>query len=281
MKADPEIDVVIPTFNRREMLAAAIESVLGQTYPNFNCLVVDDGSTDGTAELVRGYGDRVVCLRQENRGPAAARNRGIQAGRAGLIAFLDSDDRWDTRKLEIQRSAMERDPKVLISHTQEIWYRRGEVLPQRKRHAKPSGDIFLRALEMCVVSMSTVMVRRNLFSRAGGFDEGLPCCEDYDFWLRASLHTRFLLIDRPLTFKEGGRTDQVSAIFREGMDRFRIRSLANLLRKEKLDRGQREAALRELERKCRIFGRGALKRNREEEGRYYIGLPEKLRSDNS
>lgn len=277
MKPPAAIDVVIPAFNRRDLLAGAIESVLAQSYQNFNCLVVDDGSEDGTAELAEKYGGAVTCIRQENRGPAAARNRGIRAGRAGLVAFLDSDDRWLPEKLEVQSAAMSGEPECLISHTQETWYRGGTVLSQKKRHRKPSGAIFGRSLERCVVGMSTVMVRRELFHRAGYFDEELPCCEDYDFWLRASLRTRFLLIDRPLTRKEGGRPDQVSAVYREGMDRFRIRSLVNLLRRERLTAEQGEAALRELERSCRIFGRGAIRRGREEEGRYYLSLPGNLR----
>ncbi len=276
MPSKTEIDVVIPAFNRRRLLEAAVRSVREQSYQNFNCLVVDDGSTDGTGEMVSAFGSAVDCLRQENRGPSAARNRGIRAGRAPLVAFLDSDDRWHPEKLQIQAAAMERDPGCLISHTQEVWYRGGELLPQKKRHRKPSGDIFVRSLSICVVSMSTVMVRRELFDRVGYFDEELPCCEDYDFWLRASLETPFLLIDRPLTFKEGGRPDQVSAVFREGMDRFRIRSLANLIRNRGLSGERRSLALAELRRKCRIYGRGARKRGREEEGRYYLSLPDKL-----
>ncbi len=276
MRPTAKIDVVIPAFNRKRLLAESVRSVLGQSYRDFNCLVVDDGSTDGTGEMLETFGSAVTCLRQANRGPAAARNRGIRAGRAPLVAFLDSDDRWHPEKLQIQAAAMERDPGCLISHTQEVWYRRGELLPQKKRHRKPSGYIFARSLAMCVVSMSTVMVRRELFDRVGCFDEDLPCCEDYDFWLRASLETRFLLVDRPLTFKEGGRPDQVSAVFREGMDRFRIRSLVNLIRNGRLSTERRSLALAELRRKCGIYGRGARKRGREEEGRYYLALPDSL-----
>ncbi len=278
MKKEAEVDVVIPTFNRAFILPAAIDSVLAQSHRSFNCLVVDDGSRDGTAGLLEKYGGEVGYLRQENRGPAAARNRGIRAGRAALVAFLDSDDRWEPEKLEIQAAAMEREPEFLISHTQETSYRPGEVLPQKKRHRKPAGEIFARALSMCVVSMSTVMVRRELFDRVGYFDEDLPCCEDYDFWLRASRKSRFLLVDRPLTLKEGGRPDQVSAVYREGMDRFRIRSLVNLIEREDLTGEEANLVRAELERKCRIYGRGALKRGREEEGRYFLALPDQIRS---
>lgn len=275
MKQKAEVDVVIATFNRGFILSVAIDSVLAQGYPNFNCLVVDDGSRDGTEKLLKDYGERITSIRQENRGPSAARNRGIRAGRAELVAFLDSDDSWHPEKLEIQAAAMERSPEFLISHTQETWYRRGEVLPQKKHQHKPSGDIFARALPICVVGMSTVMVRRELFDRVGYFDEDLPCCEDYDFWLRASLKTRFLLVDRPLTRKEGGRPDQVSAVFRVGMDRFRIRSLANLIEREDLTSEQETLARGELRRICQIYGHGAIKRGREEEGRYYLALSER------
>ncbi len=113
---------------------------------------------------------------------------------------------------------------------------------------------------MCMVSMSTVIGPvRELFDHIGCFDEKLPCCEDYDFWLRASLRYPFLLVDQPLTFKEGGREDQVSVIYRIGMDRFRIQSIVNLLEKKVLSEEQRDAAQKELRKKCRIYGAGCIK----------------------
>ena len=273
------ITIVIPTYNRYGLLKVAIDSVLDQSYRDFELIVIDDGSTDDTHALVRSYGDSLVYLKQENQGPSAARNRGIEESRGSLVAFLDSDDRWHPDKLLIQIEAMEEEPGYLISHTGEVWYRNGELLRQKKKHQKLPGYIFERSLSMCMVSMSTVIARRELFDHIGCFDEKLPCCEDYDFWLRASLRYPFLLVDQPLTFKEGGREDQVSVIYRIGMDRFRIQSIVNLLEKKVLSEEQSEEAQKELRKKCWIYGKGCIKWGKEEEGRRYLELPERLNID--
>ncbi|MCK5437636.1 MAG: glycosyltransferase [Desulfobulbaceae bacterium] len=266
------VTVIIPTYNREQFVKKAIDSVLGQTYGNFELIVVDDGSTDNTQEILAGYGEEIVCIRQENRGPAAARNTGIKVACHDLIAFLDSDDWFDRRKLEIQTEAMVRAPSFLISHTEEIWYRRGRLLNQKKKHHKSSGYIFARCLELCAVGMSTVMLRKELFDRIGLFDETLKCCEDYDLWLRASIGHNFLLIDRTLTFKQGGREDQVSFRYRTGMDRFRIGSIIKILESGKLDPGQAGLAQEELVKKCLIYGNGCIKHGRAEEGAYFLEI---------
>lgn len=269
------VSVVIPTYNRRGFLESAIDSVLSQSFREFELIVVDDGSTDDTIDLLRRYGDSLVFLQQENRGPSAARNLGIEVSCGDLVAFLDSDDRWHPDKLFIQVEVMAEEPGYLISHTGEVWYRNGELLRQKKKHEKLPGYIFGRSLSMCMVSMSTVIARRELFNHIGYFDEELPCCEDYDFWLRSSLRYPFLLVDQPLTFKEGGREDQVSVIYRVGMDRFRIQSIVNLLEKEALSEAQSEQTLTELRKKCRIYGKGCIKWGREEEGRRYLHIPDR------
>jgi len=274
-----KISVIIPTYNRRGFLESAIDSVLAQSFCGYELIVVDDGSTDDTPALIRGYGSALIYIKQDNRGPSAARNRGIKASRGALIAFLDSDDRWHPEKLLLQGEAMEGEPGYLISHTGEVWYRNGELLQQKKKHKILSGDIFKRSLSMCMVSMSTVIARRELFDYVGFFDEALPCCEDYDFWLRASLRYPFLLIDEPLTFKEGGRDDQVSVIYRIGMDKFRIRSIVNLLNNEALNKAQRREAVAELRKKCFIYGKGCIKWGREEEGIYYLQIPDRYSKD--
>lgn len=268
----PAISVIIPTYNREDLLGKALESVLAQTLPAAEIIVVDDGSSDGTAELAGGYGNRVRYIRQENRGPAAARNRGIGAAGGDLLAFLDSDDRFAPDKLEVQARAMAEHPGYLISHTEEIWYRRGKLLNQKKRHRKPGGFIFPHCLRLCVVSMSTVMVRRELFDRIGCFDEELPCCEDYDLWLRTSVSFPFLKIEEPLTLKDGGRPDEVSVRFRVGMDRFRIRALTKVLDAGELDGEMRRLAAAELARKCRIYGYGCIKHGRPGEGERYLRM---------
>jgi len=267
------ISVIIPTYDRELSLKKAIDSVLKQTYRHFELIVVDDGSEDNTADLVAKYSSGIVYVRQENKGPAAARNRGIRAARYDLLAFLDSDDWFAENKLEAQARAMHENPAYLISHTQEIWYRNGRILNQKIKHKKNSGDIFNQSLKLCAVGMSTVMMRKDIFERYGFFDEDYPCCEDYEFWLRVSAEQKFLLIDQPLTLKDGGRDDQVSSIYRAGMDKFRIQAIMKMLASGSLTEKQKKSSLEELQRKCRIYGTGCIKHGRAEEGSYYLNLP--------
>ena len=267
------ISIIIPTYNRAQRLAKAVDSVLAQSHRNIELIVVDDGSDDNTADLMRNYHDDVVYLRQENRGPAAARNRGIERASYDILAFLDSDDWFAERKLEIQLAAMVRNPSYLISHTNETWYRNGRILNQKKKHRKKSGNIFRQSLKLCAVGMSTVMARKDIFSRYGSFDEEYPCCEDYEFWLRVSAKEKFLLVEEPLTLKDGGRDDQVSFIHRTGMDKFRIQAIMKILSSGSLNEAQSEDARKELERKCRIYGMGCIKHGRREEGQYYLDMP--------
>jgi glycosyltransferase involved in cell wall biosynthesis len=272
------VSVIIPTYNRLSFLQKAVDSVLAQTYSNFELIIVDDGSEDNTPDLFADYDPAIVYLRQENKGPAAARNAGVKAAQYDLIAFLDSDDRFTEKKLAIQMKAMNENPTYLISHTQEIWYRNGRFLNQKKRHQKSHGDIFRQSLKLCAVGMSTVLMNREIFERYGLFDEEYPCCEDYEFWLRIGAEQRFLLVDEPLTLKDGGRDDQVSKIYRVGMDRFRIKAIVKILTEIDLRDHQKKAAIQELEDKCRIYGDGCLKHGRSEEGLYYLNLPEMVRN---
>lgn len=270
------ISVIIPTFNRALLLRRALASVLAQTRPCAEVIVVDDGSTDETGDVVTAFAGTapgvIRLLRQENQGAAAARNRGIEAAGGDLLAFLDSDDWWQPNKLELQTQAMAAHPKYLIAHTRELWFRSGKRVNQKKKHDPPHGDIFFRSLDMCVVGMSTVMARRALFDRYGLFDPLLPCCEDYDLWLRVGCREPFFLIPEALTNKDGGRADQLSAIYRMGMDVFRIQSLLSLLAKGELTARQQQETLAELSRKCRIYGQGCLKHGRPEEGQRYLDM---------
>lgn len=274
------VSVIIPTYNRRPFLAEAIHSVLAQTSPCNEILVIDDGSKDDTANLVEEAAWRspvpVRYFYQSNRGAAAARNLGIAKARSEILCFLDSDDSWVPGKLEKQLAAL-RSSGCRISHTGEKWVRRGRHLNQKKKHRPPDGHIFAACLPMCVVGMSTVMLYRKVFDRYGCFDESLPCCEDYDFWLRASRTERFRLVPEPLTVKQGGREDQLSTIYRTGMDKYRIRSLVNLLTQDALRAEEHALVLGELERKCLIYGNGCLKHGRQAEGEYYLKLPEEFR----
>ncbi len=275
------ISVIIPAYNRALFLEQSIRSVVAQTRACGELIVVDDGSTDDTRLRVAGFAAQtaipLLYIHQDNQGAAAARNTGIKAAHGELLAFLDSDDRFVPAKLALQFKAMRDEPQYLISHTRETWYRRGQILRQKKKHQPLHGEIFKDCLKMCMVGMSTVMVRKELFERYGMFDESLPCCEDYDFWLRVSVREKFLLLDRPLTLKDGGRRDQLSTIHRLGMDQYRIRSLVRLLDSAPLDGRQYELAVAELARKCGIYGNGCIKHGRVAKGRACLDLPLKYR----
>jgi glycosyltransferase involved in cell wall biosynthesis len=275
---EKSVSIIIPTYNRRNYLQKAVDSVLAQAYPCFELIIVDDGSEDNTSELFENCDSAIIYIKQENKGPAAARNRGIQAAQHELIAFLDSDDRFSENKLERQVRAMQEEPTYLISHTQETWYRNGRILNQKKKHNKNNGDIFKQSLQLCAVGMSTVLMYREIFERYGLFDENYPCCEDYEFWLRVSAEQKFLLVDEPLTLKDGGRNDQISTVYRVGMDKYRIQAIMKILTSGGLTRKQKEAAMAELERKCKIYGTGCIKHGRTEEGNYYLTLPATVRS---
>lgn len=274
------ISVIIPTYNRCRFLEQAIRSVLGQTLAPAELLVVDDGSTDDTrlrvSSLARESPVSIKYIYQENRGAAAARNRGIRAAEGEVLCFLDSDDRFVPEKLARQYARL-RESSRRISHTGETWYRRGIFLNRKRKHRPPDGDIFQASLKMCMVGMSTVMIRRDIFDRYGLFDESLPCCEDYDYWLRVGAAELFLLVDEPLTVKNGGRSDQLSVIHRLGMDKYRIRSLVRLLAETDLSSAQRAMALTELERKCTIYGRGCIKHGRPEEGRQFLRMANRFK----
>jgi glycosyltransferase involved in cell wall biosynthesis len=264
------VSVIIPTYNRGWIVRDAIDSVLGQTYADFELIVVDDGSSDRTPPILDAYGDRLRVIRQANRGVSAARNRGIGESSGTLIALLDSDDIWLPKKLAVQVDFFKRNPAALICQTEEIWIRNGLRVNPGKRHRKPSGMIFERSLELCLVSPSAVMVRRELFEKVGQFDESLPACEDYDLWLRVGCRFPVHLIDKPLTIKRGGHEDQLSR--QSSLDKYRIRSLVKLIESARLTPIQRNATVIALRKKCAVYATGCLKRGRLEEALHYTSL---------
>ena len=252
-------------------LERAVDSVLDQTLSCSEIIIVDDGSTDDTWKLLEKLTSSPPKLirisRQKNKGPAAARNIGIRAAKFPYIAFLDSDDHWHKRKLEKQYQSFADHPQNHVCHTREVWLRRGRHLNQKIKHIPRQGDIFDHCLQLCVVGMSTVMIKAELFEHVGLFDESLPCCEDYDMWLRLSCRYPFFLIDEPLTVKEGGREDQVSFLYRRGMDQFRIDSLKKLLDADILEPHLYRMTVDAFTTKLTIFGNGCLKHGNPELGR--------------
>lgn len=270
----PQISVIIPSFNRAWTLAHAIDSVLAQTVAPKEIIVVDDGSTDHTSEVLAAYGDSIRVLVQPNKGVSSARNLGIRHSTGEFVALLDSDDQWKPEKLACQAAFFMAHPGALICQTEEIWIRNGVRVNPRKKHKKPSGLIFEPSLHLCLVSPSAVMIKKKLFERKGMFRPDFPVCEDYEFWLRVSVDTPIHLIDTALTVKYGGHADQLSR--RHSQDRFRIEAIRDLVRSGTLSDEQQKAAVSVLKEKCRIYGNGCAKRGKQEEARTYLALYHEL-----
>jgi glycosyltransferase involved in cell wall biosynthesis len=270
----PEVSVIIPTYNRAWILKEAIDSVLAQDFKDFELIVVNDGSTDNTGEILDSYDQDLIVLRQSNKGVSAARNRGIAAACGRLIAFLDSDDLWLPRKLSSQVDFFNFNPAAVINQTEEIWIRNGVRVNPKTRHHKFSGMIFERSLGLCLVSPSAVMMKRSLFDEVGVFDENLPACEDYDLWLRISCQYPVHLIDTPLIMKRGGHADQLSKA--PGLDKFRIQALKKIIESGQLEPDSYRAAVRTLQEKCAIFVAGCRKRGKDAEARYYEELANQI-----
>jgi len=270
------VSVIIPTYNRALFLQRAIDSVCNQSLGCAEIIVVDDGSTDDTKELLSAMKAKsktpIISIHTDNQGVAAARNLGINKSQYDIIAFLDSDDHWNRKKIEKQYKEFIKQKQYQICYTKERWLRRGEHLNQKRKHIPRHGDIFSQCLELCSVGTSTVMGRKSLFERRGNFDEMMECCEDYDLWLRVSARHEFLLIDEPLNVKEGGRDDQLSYIYRLGMDERRIYSIEKLLSSGSLQLIQYNLAMREFEKKILIYANGCLKHGKLEESSKYLKL---------
>lgn len=264
----PSVSVIIPTHNRRDLLTRALASVLDQTVPATEIIVVDDGSDDGTFEMLLARDEcedvRVIRLPQ-NAGVSAARNAGIVDSKGEWLAFLDSDDTWLPEKLERQWSELRAQPRgCSVLHCDEVWIRNGRRVNPMKKHEKTGGYIYQACLPLCAISPSAVMVHRTVFAAVGLFDEQLPACEDYDMWLRICSRYPVTYVDEPLVVKYGGHADQLSHRF-EAMDRFRIRALAKILDQNELDQRDELATRTMLQEKCRIYGEGARKRGRDRE----------------
>ncbi len=265
------ISVIIPTYNRAHTLPRALDSVLAQTRPADEILVIDDGSTDNSRELLDQNYPQVRYLYQDNAGVSAARNRGIQHANGDWLALLDSDDEWLPEKLARQCAAIDAQPDYQLCHCDEIWIRNGRRVNPMKKHAKAGGWIFSHCLPLCAISPSAVMIRKDLVEQLGLFDESLPACEDYDLWLKVCARQPVLYLDEPLLNKYGGHDDQLSQQY-WGMDRFRIQALDNAIETIPLKDEDRQAAIRTLIDKTRIFINGAIKRQRQDDLEPYQAL---------
>lgn len=278
----PLISIIIPTFNRERMVKEAVESAVSQTFRGWELLVVDDGSTDRTAKCLAPYLDDLQYITSPHRGVSAARNLGIHKARGEWVSFLDSDDLWLPQKLARQLQAIQGCDGVPLCYTDETWIRNGARVNPGLKHRKYTGWIFERCLPLCIISPSSALIHKDLVKDMGGFDEGLPACEDYDLWLRITLRFPVLFLDEKLIIKRGGHQDQLSRSF-WGMDRFRVRALWKILYDPMLQGAEREAVVRELRHKCRVLVNGSRKRGKKEFAEFFERLmnPEGLEVDDA
>jgi glycosyltransferase involved in cell wall biosynthesis len=180
MSEKPLISCIVPVYNGERFLSEALDSMLSQTHSPIEVIVVDDGSTDGTPQVVARYGDRVRSIRQENAGPVIARNTGLGAAKGRFIAFLDADDKWSPDKLERQVAFLQANPQVdaCVTHVQNFWEEElaseQEAFKEHKRGRPIPGYV-----------TQTLLARREAFEKVGEFNTELAHGDSADWFLRA------------------------------------------------------------------------------------------------
>ena len=204
----PLISIIVPAYNSARYLAEALDSALAQNYEPKELIVVDDGSTDETSQIIARYGNRLEALRQPNQGSAVARNAGIAASRGEYIAFLDADDLWLPDKLCVQARYLDRHPEVGMVYSRWDVQEESALTPARAdyRHQaengidpERSGWLYNQLLFDCIVHTTTVVLRRSIAERVGPFDARYRRGQDYDYWLRVSRLTEIHCIARVLS----------------------------------------------------------------------------------
>lgn len=257
------ISVVIPTYNRYEVLKRALNSVYAQTYQPSEVIVIDDGSTDNTSQILQDFSS-IIYKYQKNSGVSSARNLGISLCKNEWIAFLDSDDAWHEEKLANHVALHGSDKTLKFSYTDELWMRDNQAVKIPKKFHKFGGEIFERCLSHCIIAPSSAFVHKDVFDEIGVFDESLEVCEDYDLWLRLTCKYQAGLIDEALTIKYGGCADQLS-VKHWGMDRFRVKALEKLLALHVREDEVKE----ELLKKYNLLLKGAKKHQKTDDMKHY------------
>lgn len=255
----PDVSVVIPVYNQETYLGAAIDSVFAQTYQDFEVIVVDDGSTDRTPEVIASYGSRVRAVRQANAGNASAFNRGVGVARGRWVGWLGSDDMWEPTKLERQMDALRSRPDAGLIYTDVVTVdAEGRAMYTTKFPCPSERTACLRLLlRKNFINVSTALIRRDVFDAIGFFDEKDWLCADYDMWLRIAERYDILWVPEPLI-------------------RYRVHP-GQLSRKgAELERGNKRAAMRALRRVgLRVGIQGAILRTLDE----VLALPWMARAD--
>jgi hypothetical protein len=198
----PAVSVLVPTYQRREFVCRAVRSVFAQHYGDWELIVVDDGSTDGTEEALRRFGPTLRYLWQENRGVSSARNAGLRLARGDIVAFLDSDDRWLPDHLQTVVAMLEQHPEAVLASTGPFFHFRGR---NRVQDARVVDALPLQLVDNWVGYPSGAAVRRESLLAVGGFDETMAVLEDGDMWLRLAPLGPFCLLQRRTVVRQHTR----------------------------------------------------------------------------
>jgi glycosyltransferase involved in cell wall biosynthesis len=210
----PKVSICIPTYNRKDYLRETIDSVFAQTYKDYEVVVVDDGSTDGTADMLKNLDLPIRYYRQENSGDAVARNKLIKLADGKYITFIDSDDLLIHDAVERMINVMEAEGGETIVYGPYIRIDENGQVYGRYKNRQYSGYITKYLFQNIFVYSCGSMFSKKVLETAGGFDKSLPTCSDYDLWLRLSLKYRFIALAEP-TFKRRRHTKNLSAISSE------------------------------------------------------------------
>ena len=284
-----QVTIVILNWNGKRFLAPCLDAVLAQTFRDFEIVLVDNGSSDGSVQfLQRHYPQVRLIVNQRNLGFAAANNQAIRASGSEFVATLNNDTEVEPGWLEALVATVQSDSqvgmcasKMLFAHRRDVINSAGIALDRvgiawDRLGGRPDDPTTAAPEEVFGPCAGAALYRRQMLDEIGLFNENLPVCEDYDLWLRISCRYPVHLITEPLVIKEGGHEDQLSSRY-WGMDRFRIHSIAALMRSGHLDERQLALAQDELGNKCRIYANGCLKRGKWKEAVTYFHLPEIIR----
>lgn len=193
------VSVIIPTYNRATFTCDAIESILMQTFTEYEIIVVDDGSTDHTLEMLKNYKDKIRYILQKNFGPSVARNAGIRAAKGNYIAFLDSDDLWMPEKLEKQFRVLQNNPDISFCYTQALISKQGEYIEKIGYGCEQKFEDLL--ISWSKIFTSSVVIKDICFKKVGLFNEQLSHSEDFEMWLRILNYYKGVFVDQPLIIK--------------------------------------------------------------------------------
>ncbi len=207
----PNVSVIIPTYQLAHLVGQTIDSVLAQTYTDYEIIVVNDGSTDNTKEVLASYGDKITAIHQENKGVAAARNTGIMASSGKYIALLDHDDLWLPNKLEKQIACLESNPKIGVVYSDIFYFNENGVYPYtyaQKNNILAFEQLWTLFVRGPIPTCSVVLMRRECLDEVGLLDETLVPVDDYDLWFRIIKKWLLYFLNEPLVYYRRSATQQ-------------------------------------------------------------------------